>query len=203
MLGELTWKDQSNGGLNLARRKGGLLSVLGKLGRFGGDALKDVSDEGVHDHHRLLGDARVWVHLLQLFSGKKVRTTVGRKTLARSATRGRLLDDESWWLAAGRGMCSEHGFETNTYDFVDVGRVRLRAALSSLGGSALLDGLGGGLLAGFGWSFSHFVYVGNVFVQINCVGHPSDSAENFGIFPVQKKNGAFRSFGGMHRFGYE
>ena len=38
---------------------------MGKAGSFGGDALKDVVDERVHDAHGFAGDTSVRVNLLQ------------------------------------------------------------------------------------------------------------------------------------------
>ena len=65
VLGEFTRQDQSHGGLDFSGRHGRLLVVSGELGGFRGDLLEDVVDEGVHDGHRLGGDAGVRVHLLQ------------------------------------------------------------------------------------------------------------------------------------------
>ncbi len=42
-----------------------LLVESDELGRFGGDLLEDVVDEGVHDRHGSLGDAGLWVNLLE------------------------------------------------------------------------------------------------------------------------------------------
>ena len=42
VLGKLTGEDQAHGGLDLARRDGGLLVVCGKLGGLSCDALEDV-----------------------------------------------------------------------------------------------------------------------------------------------------------------
>jgi len=65
VLGELTWEEESDGGLDFSGRDGGLGVVLGELGGFSGDSLEDVVHERVHDEHTLGGDASVWVHLLQ------------------------------------------------------------------------------------------------------------------------------------------
>lgn len=65
MLGEFSRKHQTNSGLDLAGRKGGLLVVGGKLSSLSGDALEDIVDEGVHDRHALLGDTGIGVDLLQ------------------------------------------------------------------------------------------------------------------------------------------
>ena len=65
VLGELTGKHEADSGLDLSRGKSGLLVVGGKLSGFGGDALEDIVDEGVHDGHTLLGDTGVGVNLLQ------------------------------------------------------------------------------------------------------------------------------------------
>lgn len=47
MLGQLTGKDEADGGLDLSGRDGGLLVVSGKLGGLGGDALEDVCRKGI------------------------------------------------------------------------------------------------------------------------------------------------------------
>ena len=65
VLGELSRKKQPDSGLDLARGDGGSLVVVGKAGRLSGDPLEDVVNEGVHDGHRLRGDAGVGVHLLE------------------------------------------------------------------------------------------------------------------------------------------
>lgn len=65
MLGQLAGQDEADGGLDLARRDGRLLAVVGEARRLHGDALEDVVDERVHDRHGLRRRARVGVHLLQ------------------------------------------------------------------------------------------------------------------------------------------
>ena len=65
VLGELTGEEEPDGGLDLPGGDGGPLVVVGEPGGLGGDALKDVVDERVHDGHGLGGDAGVWVDLLQ------------------------------------------------------------------------------------------------------------------------------------------
>jgi hypothetical protein len=65
VLGQFTGKHQANSGLDLSARQSGLLVVSGKLSGFGGDALEDIVDEGVHDRHTLLGDTSVGVDLLE------------------------------------------------------------------------------------------------------------------------------------------
>ena len=72
MLGKLTREDEADGGLNLARRDGGLLVVGGKLGGLGGDALENVVDKGVQDRHGTVGDTGVRVNLLQDCTKKSV-----------------------------------------------------------------------------------------------------------------------------------
>ena len=56
MLGELTGEEQPDSGLDLARGDGGPLVVVSQLGGLGGDPLKQVIDERVHDAHGLGGD---------------------------------------------------------------------------------------------------------------------------------------------------
>jgi hypothetical protein len=65
VLGELSGKDQSAGGLDLSRRDGGSVVVDGQLGCLGGDSFKDVGDERVQDRHGLVGDTSVGVDLLE------------------------------------------------------------------------------------------------------------------------------------------
>jgi hypothetical protein len=65
VLGEFTRKHETDSGLDLAAGKGGLLVVSGKLSGFGGNALEDIVDEGVHDGHTLLGDTSIGVDLLE------------------------------------------------------------------------------------------------------------------------------------------
>jgi len=42
VLGEFTWEDEANRGLDLPGRNGGLLVVGGKLAGLGGNALEDI-----------------------------------------------------------------------------------------------------------------------------------------------------------------
>ena len=65
VLGQFTRQDQSNGRLDFSGRHGRLLVVSGQLGGFSRDLFEDVVDEGVHDAHRLGGDAGVRMDLLQ------------------------------------------------------------------------------------------------------------------------------------------
>ena len=65
VLGQLAGKVQPHSGLDFATGDGVLLVVVGQAGGFGGDALKDIIHEGVHDAHGLGGDAGIRVHLLE------------------------------------------------------------------------------------------------------------------------------------------
>ena len=65
VLGQLTGEEEADSGLDLAAGDGGLLVVVGKAASFGGDALEDIVDEGVHDGHGAAGDSSVGVDLLQ------------------------------------------------------------------------------------------------------------------------------------------
>ena len=65
VLGELTGEEEPDGGLDFPGGDGGPLVVVGKTGGLGGNALKDVVHEGVHDGHGLGADASVGVDLLQ------------------------------------------------------------------------------------------------------------------------------------------
>jgi hypothetical protein len=82
VLGQLTRKNQSHGGLHLARRDGVLLAVVSKTAGLSGEALKDIVHERVHDDHGLLGDTGVGVHLLEhLVDVGGVRGSVGLLSL--------------------------------------------------------------------------------------------------------------------------
>ena len=65
MLGKLTGKHESDSGLDLAGRKGGLLVVTSKARCFTSKTLEDIVDEGVHDGHALLGDTSLGMDLLE------------------------------------------------------------------------------------------------------------------------------------------
>lgn len=65
MLGQLSRQQKSDGSLYVTAHESRLLVVLVQVAGLGGDALKDVSHERVHDRHGLRGDAYVRVHLLQ------------------------------------------------------------------------------------------------------------------------------------------
>ena len=49
VLGQLSWEDEPDSSLNLARCHGGLLVVAGQLCGLRGDLLEDVRDERVED----------------------------------------------------------------------------------------------------------------------------------------------------------
>ena len=65
MFGKFTGEEQPDGCLDFPGGDGGPLVVVGKTGGFGGDALEDVVDKGVHDGHSLGADTSVRVDLLQ------------------------------------------------------------------------------------------------------------------------------------------
>ena len=65
MLGEFTWEEESDGSLDLSAGQGVLSVVSNELGGLKGDLLEDVLDERVHDVHASLGNASLWVDLLE------------------------------------------------------------------------------------------------------------------------------------------
>lgn len=65
VLGQLARQQETHGSLDLARRDGALLVVLGQARRLVGNALKDIIDKRVHDAHGLGADASVGVDLLE------------------------------------------------------------------------------------------------------------------------------------------
>ncbi len=67
VLGQLSGQEETDSSLDFPAGDGRSLVVVGQAGGLGGDALKDVVDEAVHDAHGLAGDASVGVDLLQNF----------------------------------------------------------------------------------------------------------------------------------------
>merc|ERR1719486_1765123 len=65
VLGELSWEEESDGGLDLSGGESVLLVVSHESSGFRGDLLEDVVDERVHDAHGSLGDSGLWVDLLE------------------------------------------------------------------------------------------------------------------------------------------
>merc|ERR1711934_841608 len=65
VLSELTWEKESDGGLDLTGGESVLLVVADEAGALSSDLLEDIIDEGVHDAHGSLGDASLWVDLLE------------------------------------------------------------------------------------------------------------------------------------------
>ena len=65
MLGELSWKDESDSRLDLSGGESVLLVVLNELGGFSGEFTEDIVNERVHDGHGSLGDTGLLVDLLQ------------------------------------------------------------------------------------------------------------------------------------------
>uniref|UniRef100_A0A671TM57 Histone H2B n=1 Tax=Sparus aurata TaxID=8175 RepID=A0A671TM57_SPAAU len=53
VLGQFTGQQQADGGLDLPGGDGGALVVVSQTGGLTGDALENVTDEGVHDAHGL------------------------------------------------------------------------------------------------------------------------------------------------------
>ena len=80
MLGELSREDETDRGLDLARRDGRLLVVGSELGRLGRDALEDVVDERVEDEH---GPARD-----EVSKSDEQGSDVGERTCWRYQCRG-------------------------------------------------------------------------------------------------------------------
>ena len=65
VLGELTWEDQADGGLDVTAVHGHALVDAAQLGGLQGDLLEGILNEVVDDGDALLGDAGLRVHLLQ------------------------------------------------------------------------------------------------------------------------------------------
>ena len=65
VLGELTWEDESDGGLDLSGGESVASVESDETGRFSRNSVEDIVDEGVHDAHGSLGDAELGVDLLE------------------------------------------------------------------------------------------------------------------------------------------
>ena len=65
VLGQLSGQEEPDSGLDLPGGDGGPLVVVGETRGLGGDSLKDVIHERVHDGHGLGRDTGVGVDLLQ------------------------------------------------------------------------------------------------------------------------------------------
>ena len=107
MLGQLAGQVQPHGSLDLSAGDGVLLVVVGQTRGLGGDPLKDVIHEGVHDAHCLAGDASVRVHLLQhlvdvdgvaLFSGLSLLLGFSTLGLQRGSLLSLLACHFAWHL---------------------------------------------------------------------------------------------------------
>ena len=65
VLRKLTRKHQADGGLDVTRAQGVALVDAAEFASFGGDLFEGIGDEVVDNHHTLLGDAGLRVHLLE------------------------------------------------------------------------------------------------------------------------------------------
>lgn len=72
VLGQLPGQQQPHRGLHLPAGDGGALIVLSQPGRLGGNPLKQVIDEGVHDAHGPAGNPRVRMNLWKQTRGSSV-----------------------------------------------------------------------------------------------------------------------------------
>ena len=89
MLGELTWEEESDGGLDLTGGESVLLVISDESSTLSGDLLENIVDERVHDAHGSLGDTGLGVHLLE------DTVDVDREGLGSSSLRGGLLGSGS------------------------------------------------------------------------------------------------------------
>ena len=67
MLGQFTWENQADRGLNFSASNCGSLVHAAELRCFVGDLVEGISHEVVHDRNALLGNAGIWMNLLQYF----------------------------------------------------------------------------------------------------------------------------------------
>ena len=80
MLSQLTGEKETDSSLNLSRGDRLTLVVSSETAGLGGDALKDIVNEGIHDSHGLIGDTSVGVDLLENLRGEG-----GEKKVLRSS----------------------------------------------------------------------------------------------------------------------
>ena len=65
MLGQFTGQEKSDSGLDFSAGDGGSPVVVGETGSLGGDSLKDIIHEAVHDIHGFAGNTGIGMYLLQ------------------------------------------------------------------------------------------------------------------------------------------
>ena len=65
MFGELTWKEQFDGRLDLPGGQSASPVVSDELGGLSGKSVKGIINKGVHNVHGLFGDSLFRVYLLQ------------------------------------------------------------------------------------------------------------------------------------------
>lgn len=77
VLGQLAAEDQTSRRLNVPGAHGSVLVVASETASLHREALKEVVHKRIHDSHRLVGDARVGVHLLEhLVDVRRVRVVL-------------------------------------------------------------------------------------------------------------------------------
>ena len=65
VLGEVAWKDETDGGLDFAGSESVPIVHVNEAGALASDPLENVSDERVHDEHGLVRDTNVRMDLLE------------------------------------------------------------------------------------------------------------------------------------------
>jgi hypothetical protein len=131
-LGKLSGEDEAHRRLDLARRQSPLLVGAREAHGLLGHAVERVVHERVHDGHGALGNAGLWVHLLQHLRARKYHACREHGTTAplMSTPRGSI---EARTLALA---------QRRSTNLVDVGVERFHAAAAALLGVRLLVALG-------------------------------------------------------------
>ena len=113
MLGEFSWEEESDSGLDFSGRNGRFLVVLGESRSFVGDSLENVGHERVHDRHGLRGDTGIGVDLLEdLIDVDRVRLLSLSLSLLLFSGWGSLLDN-SFLRSLGSGHFENSSLSLN------------------------------------------------------------------------------------------
>ena len=109
MFGQLTREVQPHSSLDFPAGDGVLPVVVSKAGGLGGDTLKDVVHERVHDAHGFAGDAGVGVHLFQHLVDVNGVALLTRLSPLLGFSSGRLGLGRCLFLSLLRGYFARHG----------------------------------------------------------------------------------------------
>ena len=109
MLGQFTGQVEPHSSLDFPAGDGVLPVVVSQAGGLGGDTLKDVVHERVHDAHGLAGDASVRVNLFQHLVDVDGVALLARLSPLFGFSSGRLRLSRCLLLSLFRGYFARHG----------------------------------------------------------------------------------------------